>query len=398
MSDIDVRLEGVGKMYRLGTRRSADTFWALKDFNLEVHRGSSVGVIGPNGAGKSTVMKLLAGITAPTAGRITIVGALSALIEVGSGFHPELTGRENVFLSGAILGMRRRDIAARLDRIVSFAGVERFVDTPVKWYSSGMYVRLGFAIAAHLQPDVLLVDEVLAVGDAEFQARCLARIRELQRDGVTILFISHDLSAVEQLCDRAVLLDRGTTIAEGPPDEVVSIYHRRSTAGQRIAVPGDDPAYARQALKLTNLTFHARTASIPTTFRTAEPLVVQVRYEADERLDPIRFELAFYSADGRQLHATLESVETVDPPEGIVQFEIPLLPFQPGAYYVGVVARDARTSHVLDWWDGGSMLHVETSGKASAGQIFIPHSTRVLTIGSGAAIKRDSIEFDRETG
>jgi len=195
MSDIDVRLDKVGKRYRLGTQRSADTFWALKDFSLEVVRGSSVGVIGPNGAGKSTLMKLLAGITCPTEGRITIDGALSALIEVGSGFHPELTGRENVFLSGSILGMRRREIAARLDQIVSFSGVERFIDTPVKWYSSGMYVRLGFAIAAHLQPDVLLVDEVLAVGDAEFQTRCLARIREMQQDGVTILFISHDLSA-----------------------------------------------------------------------------------------------------------------------------------------------------------------------------------------------------------
>ena len=398
MSDIDVRLERVGKKYRLGTRRSAETFWALRDFNLEVHRGTSVGIIGPNGAGKSTVMKLLAGITAPSAGRITIAGALSALIEVGSGFHPELTGRENVFLSGAILGMRRRDIAARLDRIVAFAGVERFVDSPVKWYSSGMYVRLGFAIAAHLQPDVLLVDEVLAVGDVEFQARCLARIRELQRDGVTILFISHDLSAVEQLCDKAVLLDHGTTIVEGLPGEVVSIYHRRSTAGQRIPVPGDLAAYVQQALKLTNLTFHARSGSAATVFRTAEPLLVHVRYEADGRLDPIRFEVAFYSADGRQLHATLESVETVDPPEGVVEFEVPMLPFQPGAYYVGVVARDARSSHVIDWWDGGSMLHVEASGRVAAGPIFIPHSTRVLSERSGTAGRRDSFGLDREPG
>jgi lipopolysaccharide transport system ATP-binding protein len=385
MSDIDVRLDKVGKRYRLGTQRSADTFWALKDFSLEVVRGSSVGVIGPNGAGKSTLMKLLAGITCPTEGRITIDGALSALIEVGSGFHPELTGRENVFLSGSILGMRRREIAARLDQIVSFSGVERFIDTPVKWYSSGMYVRLGFAIAAHLQPDVLLVDEVLAVGDAEFQTRCLARIREMQQDGVTILFISHDLSAVEQLCDAAVLLDHGTIAAEGPPAEVVSIYHRRNESAQRAAAPGDHPAYAQHALKLTNLTFHARSGAPATIIRTADPLVLHVRFEADTRLEPVKFEVSFYSTDGLNLYATLESTETIDPPEGIVQFEIPLLPLQPGTYYVGAVARDERSSHVIGWWDGGSVLHVESSGRNTAGQVFIPHTTRVLGVSAGAA-------------
>jgi homopolymeric O-antigen transport system ATP-binding protein len=395
MSEIDVRLERVGKMYRLGTGRSADTFWALKDFSLEVCRGRSVGIIGPNGAGKSTVMKLLAGITAPTAGRITIVGALSALIEVGSGFHPELTGRENVFLSGAILGMRRRDIAARLDRIVSFAGVERFIDTPVKRYSSGMYVRLGFAIAAHLQPDVLLVDEVLAVGDAEFQARCLARIRDLQREGVTILFISHDLSAVEQLCDAAVLLDRGTTVAEGLPSEVVAVYQRRNGSAQQVPVPGEPDADAPHTLKLTNLTFHARSGSAATSFRTAEPLVVHVRFEADARPGPVLFEVSFYSADGQHLYATLESIATLDLSEGIVEFEIPSLPFQPGAYYVGAVARDARSSHVVGWWDGGSTLHVETSGRTTAGQIFVPHTSRVLDVRSGAARDRDSFGFSR---
>ena len=385
MSHIDVRLDKVGKKYRLGTHRSADTFWALKDFSLEVHRASSVGIIGPNGAGKSTLMKLLAGITSPSAGRITIVGALSALIEVGSGFHPELTGRENIFLSGSILGMRRRDIATRLDRIVSFAGVDRFIDTPVKWYSSGMYVRLGFAIAAHLQPDVLLVDEVLAVGDAEFQARCLARIRELQREGVTILFISHDLSAVEQLCDAAVLLDHGTTVAEGSPAEVVAIYHRRNEGPQRVAAPGDHPAYVQHALKLTNLTFHARSGAPATVVRTADPLVVHVRFEADTRLDPIKFEVSFYSTDGVKLYATLESIETVDLPEGIVEFEIPLLSLQPGTYYVGAAARDARSSHVIGEWDGGSVLHVESSGRNTAGQVFIPHTTRVLDVSAGAA-------------
>ncbi len=191
---VDVSLERVWKQYHRGTDRRGDSFWALRDIALEVPRGSSLGIIGRNGAGKSTLLKLLAGITAPTRGRIVICGRVAALIEVGSGFHPELTGRENVYLSGAILGMRRREIAAKFDQIVSFAGVEPFIDTPVKWYSSGMYVRLGFAVAAHLSPDVLLVDEVLSVGDAEFQVKCLQRIQELRASGTTTLFISHDLT------------------------------------------------------------------------------------------------------------------------------------------------------------------------------------------------------------
>src|SRR5688500_2667416 len=186
---VDVTLDDVWKQYRFSTKRHAKSFFALQNVSFEVPRGASVGVIGRNGAGKSTLLKLLAGITAPTRGRITIHGRVAALIEVGSGFHPELTGRDNVRLSGAILGMRRREIAAKLDQIVEFAGVQQFIDTPVKWYSSGMYVRLGFAVAAHMDPDILLVDEVLAVGDAEFQMKCLQRIQELKNQGTTSLFI-----------------------------------------------------------------------------------------------------------------------------------------------------------------------------------------------------------------
>ena len=254
MSVIDVRLDDVWKQYRLGTGRTADVFWALREIDLQVPRGASMGVIGRNGAGKSTLFKLLAGITAPTRGRITIEGRLAALIEVGSGFHPELTERENVFLSAAILGMRRREIAAKLDRIVAFAGVERFIDTPVKWYSSGMYVRLGFAIAAHLEPDVLLVDEVLAVGDAEFQVKCLERIRHLQSQGTTNLFISHDLSAVERLCDRAILLEGGAIVESGAARDVVASYHRRLTIPPAAPdQPGHSPG---TGAVLTNLTVY----------------------------------------------------------------------------------------------------------------------------------------------
>src|SRR3954464_15218793 len=210
----DLEVAGLAKRYWLRQPRqglwsrirpSYQEFWALRGVSFTVQRGEALGIIGPNGAGKSTLLKLLSEITAPTSGEIRLHGRLSALIEVGSGFHPELTGRENVFLSGSILGMRRAEIAAKLDQIVDFAGVGDFIDAPVKWYSSGMYVRLGFSIAAHLEPQILIVDEVLAVGDAAFQQKCYDRIGALRTAGRTIVFISHDLWSVEHLCDRAIL-------------------------------------------------------------------------------------------------------------------------------------------------------------------------------------------------
>jgi len=212
-------------------------FWALRDVSFQVGRGETLGIIGDNGAGKSTLLKLLCGITSPTSGQITVRGRLSALIEVGSGFHPELTGRENVYLSGSILGMRRSEITDKLDRIVDFAGVRRFIDTPVKRYSSGMYLRLGFSIAAHLEPDILLLDEVLAVGDAEFQAKCLERINELHGLGRTIVFISHDLAAVEFLCRRVLLMRHGRVIADGPPEDVIAMYRNPASADEPSEMP-----------------------------------------------------------------------------------------------------------------------------------------------------------------
>ncbi len=223
---IDLKLEHVSKRYRIRqeratqasnplvrrlqalVRHSAD-FWAVRDVSFEVRRGEALGIIGHNGAGKSTILKLLSNITTPTSGEITIAGRLSSLIEVGSGFHPELTGRENVFLSGSILGMRRREIREKLDDIIEFAEVRQFVDTPVKRYSSGMYVRLGFAIAAHLDPDILLLDEVLAVGDASFQQKCFDVFHRMRDEGRTILFVTHDMGAVKKFCHRALLIERG---------------------------------------------------------------------------------------------------------------------------------------------------------------------------------------------
>ena len=224
-------------------RPLSETFWAVRDVSFQIKRGEAVGIIGHNGAGKSTMLKLLSNITAPSEGEITINGRLSALIEVGSGFHPELTGRENVFLSGSILGMSRRDIAAKLDSIVEFAGVRQFIDTPVKRYSSGMYVRLGFAIVAHLEPDILLLDEVLAVGDAAFQAKCIQRITDLEKAGTTIVFISHDLTAVERLCSRVILMSKGEIASEGRAANVIKAYHQAAAVQTAATFRSFPPAH-----------------------------------------------------------------------------------------------------------------------------------------------------------
>jgi lipopolysaccharide transport system ATP-binding protein len=241
-----IRVENLTKHFRLGAKvrgglnlterllsvfrgRSAPPgtdFWALKGVSLEVRRGEVVGLIGRNGAGKSTLLKVLSRIVEPTAGRAELRGRVGSLLEVGTGFHPELTGRENIYLNGSVLGMSRREIARNFDAITEFAGVEQFLDTPVKRYSSGMYVRLAFAVAAHLEPEILIVDEVLAVGDAPFQAKCLGKIREVSAGGRTVLLVSHNMTAVQNLCARCVWLDAGRVAGDGPAREVVDAYNR----------------------------------------------------------------------------------------------------------------------------------------------------------------------------
>jgi lipopolysaccharide transport system ATP-binding protein len=214
----------VRRMVRRDHHEHFEEIWALKDVSLEIGEGEVLGVIGRNGAGKSTFLRILTRITTPTSGRAEIRGRVGSLLEVGTGFHPELTGRENVYLNGSVLGMKRREIQRKFPEIVEFSGVEQFIDTPVKRYSSGMSVRLAFAVAAHLEPEILLVDEVLAVGDDEFQRRCLGRMEDLSESGRTVVFVSHQMQAVAQLCDRAVLLQKGSVVMDGPSDDVVAHY------------------------------------------------------------------------------------------------------------------------------------------------------------------------------
>jgi lipopolysaccharide transport system ATP-binding protein len=262
MPPIVIEAEGLSKRYRLGQlqkgydtlrdtiahgvnhmlsrehRPPAEEIWALDDVSFSVEQGEVLGVIGPNGAGKSTLLKILTRITTPTRGSALIRGRVGSLLEVGTGFHGELTGRENVYLNGAILGMTRREITRKLPDIVEFSGVEKFIDTPVKRYSSGMYVRLAFSVAAHLEPEILLVDEVLAVGDAEFQRRCLGRMEELSSHGRTVLFVSHQMQVLARLCDRAILLREGKLVQDGPSEQVVAHYlQAEGGAGSRRSWP-----------------------------------------------------------------------------------------------------------------------------------------------------------------
>jgi lipopolysaccharide transport system ATP-binding protein len=211
---------------------STETFWALNDVSFEINQGDKVGIIGRNGAGKSTLLKVLSRIVTPTKGRITIEGRVASLLEVGTGFHPELTGRENIFLNGAILGMSKNEIQRKFDEIVAFSEVERFLDTPVKRYSSGMYVRLAFAVAAHLEPEILIVDEVLAVGDAEFQKKCLGKMKDVAGEGRTVLFVSHNMAAVRNLCDKAILMNKGSILKQGSVDMVMDEYLNSKESGR----------------------------------------------------------------------------------------------------------------------------------------------------------------------
>ena len=268
---VAIDVDGLGKRYRIGefqaaygtlreslshaakrltgqeSHRGHEEIWALKDVSFQVQQGEVLGVVGRNGAGKSTLLKVLTRITAPTEGRAEISGRVGSLLEVGTGFHPELTGRENIYLNGAILGMKRREIQQKLPEIVDFSGVSQFLDTPVKRYSSGMYVRLAFSVAAHFEPEILLVDEVLAVGDAEFQRRCLGRMEDFGSTGRTVLFVSHNMQSVAQLCDRAILIEKGRVAMDGPSSDVVARYLQTSagagssrTWDDLDTAPGDD--------------------------------------------------------------------------------------------------------------------------------------------------------------
>jgi ABC-2 type transport system ATP-binding protein/lipopolysaccharide transport system ATP-binding protein len=291
-----------------GAARGVD-FWALQDISFTVGTGELVGIIGRNGAGKTTLLRILAQITAPTTGFSRVRGRLSALLDVGTGFHDELTGRENVFLSGAILGMSRRDVRSRFDEIAAFAGVERFLDTPLKRYSAGMRLRLAFAVAAHLEPDVLVIDEALAVGDAEFQRRCIGRMEDLQRSGRTVVFVSHDLGAIGRLCDRTLWLDRGRVVFDGPTHETLQRYF--DAVGRIDAGRAELHTDPHLPVGLTSVSIAGGDGAPITEPARHDPVVLRLRVQVRERIAGL--DVGFYIVDSMGLRVFEDTLRVADP-------------------------------------------------------------------------------------
>lgn len=283
-------------------RASQEEFWALRDLSLTIQQGDRVGIIGPNGAGKSTLLKLLSRITEPTTGRIHLRGRVASLLEVGTGFHPELTGRENIFLNGSILGMDRREILKKFDEIVAFAEVERFLDTPVKRYSSGMYVRLAFAIAAHLEPEILIIDEVLAVGDAKFQKKCLGKMKTVGQEGRTVIFVSHQMGMINQLCNSAFLIEKGAIVDQGLPQYIIEQYLK--VIGNHQEHQFDHDQIQEGEIKITRAVTLDQNQKPKNQFSHLEPITIKINIKAFTNLENVLLSASVKDAQGRKIFTT----------------------------------------------------------------------------------------------
>ncbi|RME72562.1 MAG: ABC transporter ATP-binding protein [Verrucomicrobia bacterium] len=357
-----------------------EEFWALKGVNLEVQRGEVVGIIGKNGAGKSTLLKLLSRITEPTEGRIRLKGRVASLLEVGTGFHPELTGRENIFLNGAVLGMSRAEIKQKFDEIVAFAEVDRFLDTPVKRYSSGMYVRLAFAVAAHLEPEILIVDEVLAVGDAAFQAKCLGKMGEVaSHDGRTILFVSHNMTAVQSLCHRAVMLDQGKVVCEGNTAKVVQQY--LSDVSRVEAVPLDDREDRDGDGSIRMRWIKVSGCDEDGVIRTNSRLRVEVGYEAN---GPVKFpEFWITIRDNESMVGLFQlnneaagGLPDTLPAKGVVRCETAPINLTPGRCFINLGVQKAGV--MADYVQYATIFDVEPEDVYGSGKV--PSRQRVMNV------------------
>ena len=390
-----VRVSGVWKKFRRGERQDSlrdlvpalvkrgfgrktsdalegQEFWAVRDLSFELQPGEALGVIGPNGAGKSTLLKLLTKILRPNRGEIEMRGRLGALIEVSAGFHPDLTGRENVYLQGAIMGMARAEIKTKFDAIVDFSGVEEFIDTPVKRYSSGMNARLGFAIAAHLDPDVLLVDEVLSVGDVGFQEKCVTRMRELLARGTPLIFVSHNLTAVVDLCTRAILIDHGVVQYDGTPANAVVAFRSRRTESRPTAA-------ANSPIQITEVSLLRGDGESSPLFQTGGAMTIRVGYRAERAVADPHVAIDIHSADGvyctgintRMDRCALGTLSG----EGFVELSIPRLSLLPGCYTISAGILDPAGLRPLDLHARAYPFSV-ASDRRDFGFVYLEHAWR----------------------
>lgn len=427
MNDIAVRVENLGKLYRIGQfagyktiretltnvmsaplrrlRQTEDgrrktgepspqspvpghgnTLWALKDVSFEVKRGEAVGIIGRNGSGKSTLLKILSRITAPTDGRVEIYGRVGSLLEVGTGFHPELTGRENIYLNGAVIGMKKAEVERKFDEIVAFAEIEKFLDTPVKRYSSGMYVRLAFAVSAHLEPEILLVDEVLAVGDAAFQKKCLGKMGDVTKEGRTVLFVSHNMASVSGLCKRGIVLESGKLTFEGNVDSAIGFYGSLiETVSQSRPLRDRQDRIGDGRLRFTSVSFSTPSRGVTDTFFTGEDVLISVSYETNESrpLSNVSVSIPFNNSLGLSIfmcwtRMTGQDFEII-PPRGRFVAKIHKLPLREGRYNInlycevnGILAdwvREASTLNVIE----GDFFHTGITPPTGHGVIVVEH-------------------------
>jgi ABC-type polysaccharide/polyol phosphate transport system ATPase subunit len=377
---VDISVVNVSKRYSTASSRANGTGsflsklfprkvhrWALKEVSFEVFRGEALGIVGHNGAGKSTLVKLLSGITVPTEGEITINGTLSAMVEVGAGFSVELTGRENVFLSGSILGMGRHEIARKMESILEFAGIGDCIDAPVKTYSSGQFLRLGFSIAAQLDQHIFLLDEVLAVGDVAFQARCFDRIDRLRRSGRTIVLISHDLAAIERICDRAILLNRGELVMTGNPRDIIEEYSRTAYAAMSCS----------ESSSVANLTRVCFEGPEKGQVRTGEPMSAHLAFQLKEPVRDAVVSISIYWPSG-YLCTQLTSADSCHHAlhDGLVCFDFvcPVVTLQRGLYRVDVSIE--RGSEIIGHWRCCSLLRVDP-GKIILGDFYLEHRCKM---------------------
>ena len=364
------------------------TFWALRDINLEVEHGEVVGIIGRNGAGKSTLLKILSRVTDPTTGHAEIRGRVASLLEVGTGFNPELTGRENIYLNGSIMGMKKAEIDSRFDEIVAFAEVEKFLDTPVKRYSSGMSVRLAFAVAAHLEPEIQIIDEVLAVGDAAFQKKCLGKMQDVAKGGRTVLFVSHNMAMIENICDRCVLLREGRVVKEGNVSDVVSHYLKQMS-GSSVPLDQRTDRKGNGRVRILDIQFQDESGQTQTVLRSGRPMTVQVRYDSEAISPQAKMHIAIgvYSVRENPVFAVTNDltgqIGSHWPRQGHVQCHLPNLLLMPGTYSVNVLV--SVNDVLADWIMGAARFDVEGADFYGTGQLppsthgdlLMPHSWKI---------------------